>query len=1084
MLSPGFQQKALVFFVLGLVLLGVVYPAIAEEARYVPGEVLIKFKETATEAQRNGVLREMGATKIKDFDFIGVSHQRLNGLTVEEALSRFKGHPHILFIEPNIYCERDVIPNDPIFPEQWQLHNTLGDPYPPNVDIRAANAWDVFRGSDEIIVGIIDSPIDVNHPDLVDNLYRNYGEIPLNGIDDDNNGWVDDYFGFGYQGQDTAEGGLHGTAVSSVVGAKPNNGIGIAGVCWDVRILQLAEDRSITEITARIDYAISCNAHILNMSFGTNIEAYIETLRLACQRADDAGIYMVCSAGNDDKDIDDPDNDPHYPASYDIDNIIAVTSTGRFDNQTYNYGAVSVDLAAPYTAEVCIPGGEYDMVAGTSLSSPTVAGVLALMMGKFGPDSGMDFKARLLETVDHLESLEGKCVSGGRVNAFLAIADPDYMAPATIRNVTIKEIASNWIELEWTATGDDGGAGTASEYEFRYSTKPIRNIRQFEMATPIESVPYPQPAGSIETFVIDGLEQGTTYYIAFRVFDEWGSYYYRLGEDYTNNVSGIKKIKGFTTLGPPAIAIVPSTLVADPEKWNLNRFTFEIENNGVGTLDYEILTPEEYWWITCSPAAGSIESSDSETVAIYIRADDLPCGENTAYVEIASNDYSNPLVTLPLELTVSGEAKLAVEPASIDFGPVIVGQADTEYVYVTNRGCETLQLLNMSCDHLDYWVDRLILIPPDTTFLSIVTFAPSSYGEIDGNLNLVVEGNYGPVITKIPLSGEGVTPPEIVIVPEELSTPTLYTGAIHHEALTIYNTGGYQLDVTLGEGGIPEWVSLSTSVGSIAPGDSLVVDVVFRSLGYCQDQAGVLSINSNDPDTPVINVPLSMTVLPESHIASSEGLLDWGDVYTIIKPIKKTFQVMNLGCDGHVLTVSNIVSSVPNVFSVVTATPFTVNPGESHDVAVTLLVGVDPGIYQSILTIYSDDPDRPESYIELWVNVLEGMLQASGGTEEAPIVDSAGPAPLDLRACPNPFNPNTEIRFNLDRPGRIELRIYDVRGALINAIDNGHCASGPVTVPWNGSNRRGSKVASGIYFYCLMLDGNQLGATKKMILLR
>ena len=1080
MLSLTDTKRALIFCILGFVLLGTAFPAFAEEARYVPGEILIKFRETATEGQRNGLLREMGASLIKELEFIGVSHHKLKGLTVEEAMSRFKDHPHIEFIEPNSYYEPCEIPNDPLFPDQWPLQNIPDNPTDPIADIRATNAWDIERGSDQIIVGVVDHTIDVLHPDLNANLYRNYAEIPLNGIDDDNNGYIDDYYGLGYQGQPYSWAAEHGTAVSSVIGASTDNGEGIAGVCWDVRIMQLGGQLTTEGIADKIGYAINYNAHILNMSFTGGDD---ETVRLACEAADAAGIYMVCAAGNFSIDIDLYTNT--FPVCYEFEHIIGVTGTTDDDAQSFNYGAVSVDLGAPSYALTCYPGGTYKWVSGTSFAAPHVSGVLALMMSKYGSDSGFDFKAKLLETVDHLESLEGKCVSEGRVNAFLALADPDYAAPATIRKVTIKEVASNWVELEWTATGDDGGDGTATEYEFRMSPAPIRNIKQFEKATLIETDIDPLPAGSKETFVIDDLEQGTTYYIAFRVFDEWGSYFYRLGGDYSDNVSGITKVKEFTTLGPPMIAVEPTSITAATEKWVLNHLPFEIENNGVGTLDYEVVIPEEYSWITCYPATGSLQSGDSQTVSLYADVDDLPCGENSAYVEIVSNDYSNSLIPLPIELTVSGDARIAVEPASIDFGPVIVGTSLTKPFYITNRGCETLYIMDMRTDHPDYTVARITEIPPDSAISWYATFEPSDYGESDATLTITTLGDDGPETTEIYLAGEGVTPPDIAIVPDELSTPSLYTGATHEETVTIYNNGGYMLYLLVGWGGTPEWITTTTFGDSVPPGDSLVVGVTFDAFGYCEDQAGVMSINSNDPDSPAIEVPLSMTVLPASHIVSSTYILDWGTLGAIIKPIKKSLDLQNLGCDGHPLTVTSIVSSNPDVFSVITATPFTIDPGDTYLVEAALQAGLEEDIYHEVLTIYSDDPDDPAIAIQLWAFVEGFLLQASVGTDGAETkVESSAPAPLDLRACPNPFNPNTEIRFNLDRPGRIELRIYDVRGALINAIDNGHCASGPVTVPWNGSNRRGSKVASGIYFYRLMLDGNQLGATKKMILLR
>ncbi len=1087
MLSMRFQFRALVFCILGFLLIGAMFPAFADEARYAPGEVLIKFKESATTTQRNGVLREMGATKIKEFEFIGASHHRLNGMTVEEALSRFRGHPHIEFIEPNVYFEPAEIPNDPLFPS-WPLHNTLEPPYLPNIDIRAVHAWDIHRGSKTVIVGVIDSGVDIYHPDLEDNIYYNPGEIPGNNIDDDDNGYVDDFHGWNFWNNSPhpVDDSGHGTMCASIIGADTDNGIGVSGVCWEVSIMPLdvaaaSADWPTSHIIEAIEYAISMDVDVLNMSFGTTED--LDLFSLACLQADAAGIYMACAAHNQSYDLD---IYPRYPVCFEYDKIIGVTGTNVADDQVFNYGAISVDLGAPITGRVCEPGGGYTSLVGTSCSTPYISGVLALMIAKAGPESGIDFKARLLDMVDPLESLKDKCVSGGRVNAFLAIADPDYAAPATIRRVTVKEVASNWIELEWTATGDDGGDGTASEYEFRYATIPIRNTKQFEQAALIEPVPDPQQAGTKETFVIDGLEQGTTYYIAFRVFDEWGSYYYRLGGDYSDNVSGITKVKGFTTLGPPEIALDPTTIVAATEKWILNQLPFEIENNGVGTLDYEVVIPAEFPSITCYPTSGSIQPGDSRTVILFVGVDDFPCGENSAYVEVASNDESDPLVTLPLELTVSGDAKMAVDPAYINYGPVIVGSNEEALVFITNLGCESLPIMSLVLDNPDFSVTQLTLVPAEATIPVQVTFAPSSYGEIYGTLSINTFGDEGPETTVIQLSGEGVTPPEMVLVPTELSA-LVYTEAVHQETMTIYNNGGYQLNVILGYFGIPEWATLSTSVESIAPGDSLVVEVTFDARGYCnEDLAGILTIRSTDPENDVVEFPLSMTVLPASHITTSVNKLDWGTLLYYFKPITMMFDVQNIGCEGHTLTVTDLESSLPSMFEVVTATPFTVDPGESYEVAVKLLTSAPAGTHYEALTISSDDPDDPEIGVGLWVDIVPPPVMPVANAEGARevVAEADEPVSLDMRAWPNPFNPSTEVRFNLDRPGSVELRIYDVRGALVNAIDRGYCSNGPVSIPWNGSNSRGSTVASGIYFYRVLSDGRQLGTTQKMVLLR
>jgi subtilisin family serine protease len=261
-------------------------------------------------------------------------------------------------------------------------------------------------------------------------------------------------------------------------------------------------------------------------------------------------VLFVAAAGNFGQ-----DNDvfPNYPSNYDVPNVIAVAATDRFDRMAFfsNFGATTVDLAAPgVDVYSTFPGGSYGTLSGTSMATPHVSGALALILGRFPTMSGADAKALLLSKVDTLSSLTGKVATGGRLNAFWPIAEPDSVAPGMVSSLQALAPNGTRVTLRWTATGDDGSTGTASRYEVRYSTAPITEAN-FESALHATGAPRPAAAGSQEEMRVTGLNFLTTYYFALKAFDEFG------------NASPLSNVPSATTLGPPDIAVTPTSIHAD-----------------------------------------------------------------------------------------------------------------------------------------------------------------------------------------------------------------------------------------------------------------------------------------------------------------------------------------------------------------------------------------------------------------------------------------------------------------------------------------------------------------------------------------
>ena len=189
---------------------------------HVPDEVILKFKDNASNADKDQIRAELGGFQKKGWGRIKAELRKLGPeLTVEEAISRYKNHPKVDYIEPNYILTAVETPNDPQFPQLWGMENTGQTGGTPGADISATNAWDVFTGSGTVLIGVIDTGVDYNHPDLAANIYVNPGEIPNNGIDDDLNGYIDDVHGWDFYNDDNdpMDDHYHGTHCAGTVGA-------------------------------------------------------------------------------------------------------------------------------------------------------------------------------------------------------------------------------------------------------------------------------------------------------------------------------------------------------------------------------------------------------------------------------------------------------------------------------------------------------------------------------------------------------------------------------------------------------------------------------------------------------------------------------------------------------------------------------------------------------------------------------------------------------------------------------------------------------------------------------------------------
>jgi len=354
---------------------------------------------------------------VRGLGLVGQLLVRSEGATAEDVGAWFSSLDVISGFELDVASVFNITPNDASYSSTYGMNQ-----------IDAPEAWDKTTGSDSVVVGVIDTGVDYTHPDLAGNIWTNPGEIAGNGIDDDNNGFVDDVHGFDFVNNDgdPMDDNHHGTHVAGTIAAQGNNARGVSGVAWNTSIMALkflsASGAGYTSDAVRaINYATmmrtqyDVNIRVLNNSWGGG--GFSGSLEAAIQASEQADILFVAAAGNDGTNND---ASPHYPSNYNVSNVISVAATDQNDNLASfsNYGASTVDIAAPGVGIYStIAGGYYASFSGTSMAAPHVAGAAALAFA-YDPDAtAAEVKDAILGGGDLISGLGGKVSTGMRLNA-------------------------------------------------------------------------------------------------------------------------------------------------------------------------------------------------------------------------------------------------------------------------------------------------------------------------------------------------------------------------------------------------------------------------------------------------------------------------------------------------------------------------------------------------------------------------------------------------------------------------------------------------------------------------------------------
>ncbi len=408
-------------------------------------EVLVRFKPGVSVEQIRAIAARNNDSMTDEIESVSglAAIDDLDNADAASVVAQYSAMAEVAYAEPNYEIRLDRIvdskgrlvndeydlsaletPNDPMFNEQWALNNPRGDGL-ARADIDALLAWTKTKGSQDVVVAVLDSGVDYTHEDLVSNMWVRPKNLAA--YTDDELGTFNDLNG--YNGTDKIADPMddngHGTHCAGIIGAEGDNGIGISGINQKVKIMPLkflgrGGSGTTEDAIAAINYAIDrkkngVNLRIISASWGST--SYSKALEDTIRAAGDAGILFVAAAGNDGTNND---KRKHYPSNYDLPNVISVAALDRNDKLASfsNFGPETVHIAAPGKDILSTwLNNAYREASGTSMATPYVSGVAALIIANEPKITMEKLRAKLLSSADKIDSLSGKVENGGRVCA-------------------------------------------------------------------------------------------------------------------------------------------------------------------------------------------------------------------------------------------------------------------------------------------------------------------------------------------------------------------------------------------------------------------------------------------------------------------------------------------------------------------------------------------------------------------------------------------------------------------------------------------------------------------------------------------
>jgi len=912
---------------------------IHKDARFVEDEVIVGFKEGITGSDVMDMKMTMNANLKTNLTFINAEVWKISALTVREAVERFSGDTRIRYIEPNYLVHiNDIPPNDLQFIDQWGFDNTGQMGGTPGADISATEAWEYWNGQTTVpvVVGVIDTGVDYYHEDLALNMWQNPGEIPNNGIDDDLNGFVDDVYGwdFVHGDNDPDDDHSHGTHVSGTIAAVTNNNVGVAGTCWTAKIMAIkCFDEwgwgETVDMIKSVRYATNNGAKVSNNSYGGG--DYSQAFMDAITTAMHAGQLFVAAAGNNGMDND---ATPYYPASYNVDGILAVAATNNNDVRASfsNWGATSVDIGAPGKDILSTtPGNTYSYKDGTSMSAPHAAGVAALIWSVNPYSNNIKTKQAIENGVDPVPDLGGKCVTGGRLNAYNALM----------------QAANNWIQV-WPEAGTVQG-GELFNIDVVFDATGL-GTGLYEVDIVIGSNASNAPELRVPaSLAVTGAPDISVYPLTY---------------DFGDIFRGFPDTVEMTVSNNGADELTVTSIVADNPAYDFIPDNFTLDAGEVEVIDI-IANPTVLGSIN---GTATINSDDPDDPVINVdligESYDPPLidtnpyqvvdtvgpdetsnkdlniindGASTLDFEIYLMNFTSPGMTTTPQMV----AAPCRETYNSDVSPNAFASSASNVITTTRNGNEIYKIDDGSFETTvgltaggDFmWLNAFEVIPEFAIITSIsVTWGGGIPAGEDCRLIIYDDPNNdgGPgdaeylteVTTTVISPGTGQF--FIVPIPATYVEGTFFVAALYQnqqpgeypapldESSYLWSSwvvgegtqGNFDVYNLLNNGLAPTttwdinlpgnwllradaigWLSVTPATGSIAPGKlSQEVDVGFNSagLGY-GDYTADIEIHSNDPATPVFTVPVTLTIYEEGvhNVYLAAG---WSGISSYIAP--------------------------------------------------------------------------------------------------------------------------------------------------------------------------------------------------------